>query len=60
MNPLNNVPLNTKRQFVMGKTSSGCEVYMPVDSNDIDVLRGKKHQLQYYLNKQPKEPSLAA
>lgn len=52
MNPLNDVPLNNKRSYVMGTTYSGCEIYMPVDSYDDDILKNKKNELQKYLDNQ--------
>lgn len=53
MNPLNNVPLNTKHAFVMGKTYNGCKIYMPVDSNEEAILQLKRRELQDQLNNQP-------
>lgn len=45
---LDNVPLNTDRIFVMGKTKNGCEVYVPIKSTD-DPTK-KKNELQKELN----------
>jgi hypothetical protein len=53
INPLNNVPLNTKQVYVVGTTYDGCEIYMPVDSFDENVINRKKNQLQNWLNTQP-------
>lgn len=53
INPLEDVPLNTKRVFVVGTTKDGCEVYMPVDSFDDHEIYTKRIQLQKYLNSQP-------
>lgn len=36
-NPFKNVPLNNRRIFVVVK-SNGCKVYVPVDSNDSEVV----------------------
>jgi len=62
-NPLDNVPLNTKMVYVMATTPSGCEIYMPVDSSDVDVVNTTKQQLQSHLNTaypiQPQPPQLA-
>lgn len=59
-NPLQNVPLNTKKVYVMCETYDGCEVYMPVDSyDDQDQLR-KKKELQYFLDQQADNPLLIA
>lgn len=52
INPLENVPLNTKRVYVMGTTHRGCEIYMPVDSFQDDEILEKKKQLQTYLDSQ--------
>ena len=53
MNPFNNVPINTKKVFVMGIDHSGCEIYLPVDSSDETVIHIKKQELQQYLFNQP-------
>jgi len=61
-NPLLNVPLNTKRIYVMGKTPKGCEVYMPVDFDDDTIIAEKKEALQIQLNSvftEPDEPEVA-
>jgi len=62
-NPLENLPLNTKRVYVMAKTHSGCEVYMPVDSDNDAAITQKKIDLQNFLNTQtapePDEPMAA-
>jgi len=57
-NPLLYTPLNTKRVFVMATTHSGCEVYMPVDSNNAALEEAKKAALQAYLDSQPVPPTL--
>lgn len=49
MNPFNDVPLNTKNVFVMGIDHSGCEVYLPVDSHDEEIIQIKKYELQQFL-----------
>ena len=62
MNILDNIPLNTKRQFVMAKTHRGCEVYMPIDSDCKTILDNKRDELQEALYRQPYpviEPVLA-
>ena len=53
MNPFINIPLNTKKVFVMGIDHSGCEIYLPVDSSDETVIQTKKQELQQYLFNQP-------
>ena len=53
MSVLDNIPLNTKQQFVAAKTRSGCEVYLPVDSFERDELIEKRDELQQHLNNQP-------
>lgn len=58
-NPLIKLPLNTKKVYVMAKTHDGCEVYMPVDSINDDIINAKKSQLQEWLNGYPLEPLLA-
>ena len=62
-NPLEDVPLNTKRVYVMATTYSGCEIYMPVDSNNDSAITQKKIDLQNFLNSQvqpePDEPLIA-
>lgn len=57
-NPLKNVPLNTKRVYVMAKTHFGCEVYMPVDSDNDSYISQHKIDLQNFLNTQPIPPEL--
>lgn len=52
-NPLLDVPLNTKNVYVMAKTHSGCEIYMPVDTDNDSAITQKKIDLQNYLNTQP-------
>jgi len=53
MNPFNNVPLNTKKVYIMGIDHSGCEIYLPVDSHNKDVIQTKKQELHEFLFKQP-------
>lgn len=48
-NPFKNLPFNTKQSFVMGLSKEGTEIYLPVDSNDDDVLEGKRKELQEFL-----------
>jgi hypothetical protein len=50
-NPLENLPLNTKRVYVRGVCLTGCEVYMPVDSFDDAEQKRKKDELQAWLDK---------
>jgi hypothetical protein len=59
-NPLDSVPLNTKRQYVMATTYNGCEVYMPVDSTDDRDLLDAKARLQAHLDGQSRPPPQAA
>ena len=56
MTPFNNVPLNTKKVYVMGKTWSGCEVYLPVDSYSDTVQLEARDKLHAFLASQPKPP----
>lgn len=51
--PFDNIPLNTKRQYVRGIARNGCKIYMPVDSERLDVLEAFKAVLQDYLDRQP-------
>ena len=60
INPLNNLPLNTKLVYVRGIAKSGCEIYMPVDSRVDDIIHAKKVQLQLWLDNQPDLPKEAA
>ena len=53
MNPFNNVPLNTKKVYVMGVDHSGCEIYLPVNSTDETVIQNKKQELHQFLFNQP-------
>lgn len=57
INPLDNIPINTTRVFVMATTLDGCEVYLPTiinfDHPEYDKLtKQKKADLQFYLDKQ--------
>ena len=52
-NPLQDVPLNTKKVYVMATSPSGCKIYMPVDSNEEAILQLKRRELQDQLNNQP-------
>lgn len=58
-NPLNDLPLNTKRVYVLGKCHTGCEVYMPVDSFSENIQQEKKNELQNWLNSQYIPPEAA-
>ena len=58
-NPLNDLPLNTKRVYVLGKCYTGCEVYMPVDSFVENIQQEKKNELQNWLNSQYVPPDAA-
>jgi hypothetical protein len=53
MNPFNNVPLNTKKVFVMEIDHSGCEIFLPIDSTNETVIQTKKQELQQFLFNQP-------
>lgn len=50
INPLSNVPLNTKRSFLCAQLPTGCSLYVPVDSMDDAVLNRKKLELQSWVN----------
>jgi hypothetical protein len=47
---LDTVPNNRKRVFVRGFTKSGCEIYMPVDSEDDEIIMKQKERLQAKLD----------
>ncbi len=49
-NPLDNVPLNTNRQFVMGVAKGGCEIYVPVELTSILAQNARKRMVQEYLD----------
>ena len=49
-NPLDNVPLNTNRQFVMGVAKCGCEIYVPVEFTNILAQNVRQKMLQEYLD----------
>lgn len=53
MNPFSNVPINTKKVFVMGIDHSGCEIYLPVNSTDETMIQLKKQELHQFLFNQP-------
>ncbi len=55
-NPLENIPLNTKRMFIMGVTYCGCEIYLPLRSRDDKYIAVMKQRLQNHLNKQKIPP----
>lgn len=38
LNPLKNVPLNTKRVFVCATAPGGCDVYLPAGTTDAEEL----------------------
>ena len=49
-NPFENVPLNTKKVFVLGITNDGCKIYLPLNTlNEMEQIK-KKDELQEYLN----------
>lgn len=52
VNPFENLPFNTLRAYVMGKTLTGCEIYIPVAAQESKFMNFKKRQLQKYLNAQ--------
>ena len=60
MNPFNNVPLNTKKVFVMGIDHLGCEVYLPVNSTNEEVIQTKKQELHEFLFNQPLPQKIVA
>lgn len=47
------LPLNTKNVYTVGKCQSGCDIFIPVDSNDDLVGLEKKAELQAFLDSQP-------
>ena len=58
IDPFINVPLNTKKVYVMGTTHSGCEIYLPIDSNINAVQLQARDNLRAYLLTQPKPPTI--
>jgi hypothetical protein len=46
------VPFNTKRVYVQAVTLDGCEIYMPVDSNDEKEQKRLKDRLQRLMDHQ--------
>ena len=58
-NPLKNLPLNTKKVYAMEKASSGCEIYMPIDSFDDKVINKEKKELHDFLSCDEFPPMLA-
>lgn len=48
-NPLENIPLNTKKIYVMATTNQGCKIFMPADSYETIYLFKKRNELQKYL-----------
>lgn len=44
------VPLNTSKQFVMATTKCGCEVYMPVVTENDEEQKALKEGLQKLLD----------
>lgn len=47
-----NLPLNTKRSYVAARDPSGCEIYIPVDSRNLDIMQSKRFELIAFLNSQ--------
>lgn len=47
------LPLNTKKQYVRGIAKSGCQIFIPVDSVKMDVLKDRQNQLNTFLASQP-------
>ena len=43
------LPLNTNRIYVMGRTYNGCEVYLPCENHSEEVVTKMKEQLDYFL-----------
>jgi len=56
INPLNKVPFNTNRCFVMATSQSGCEVYMPVNNSSDRAMKTKRDELQSYMDSQKQPP----
>ena len=54
-NPLADVPLNTKKVYVVATAAHYCTVYMPVDSYIEQLQLDKKAELQAYLDSQGTE-----
>lgn len=51
-NPLDDVPLSVGCNYVKGIAKDGCEIYMPVASEEASVLDAATAQLQYVLDEQ--------
>ena len=51
-NPFENLPLNTKKSYVMAVTKEGCEVYVPVDSLKYETLVKRRDEIQEYFDEQ--------
>ena len=54
----NNLPFNTKQQFVMATDPGGCEIYIPVDTVDLDEQLLMRDKLKQYVNDNYIEPEL--
>lgn len=52
-NPFEQVPLNTKQSYCVAKTHGGCEIFLPVDSDDAQAIEDKKTDLVAFLANQP-------
>ena len=55
--PFDKLPLNYLRQFVQCTDKSGCDIYIPVNSQEQSVQNAKKAELQKFLDNQPAPPA---
>ena len=52
ISPLKDLPLNTLRVYVRGITQTGCQIYVPIDSEIPKIHQLTKRDLQAYLDNQ--------
>ena len=49
MDIFDQLPLNTNRTYVMGRTYNGCEVYLPCKDDSEESITKMREQLDYFL-----------
>ena len=54
------LPLNFKRSYTMEVDKSGCEVYIPIDSKEPEVISACKKALNSFLKNQPEPVQILA
>ena len=52
MNPFIGIPVNAKKVYVRGVDNCGCQIFVPVDSDNQVVQSAKKDGLQDWLDNQ--------